>query len=230
LPNFFAYKKTDQGRRFSVRFKDFYPQLFDKTPKTGFDRHYLYHPAWAARVISQIKPSEHVDISSILHFGTILSAFVPVRFYDYRPAEIELSNYRGEHADLLALPFADSSIESLSCMHTLEHVGLGRYGDNIDADGDLKAMAELQRVLKPGGHLLIVVPVGQPKIEFNAHRIYSYEQIVSYFPGLKLKEFALIPEKSGGLVYGATVEQVAQERYACGCFWFIKKVQAHVDS
>lgn len=222
LREYFKFKGSRGHERFPIRLADFYPQLFDKTSNINFDRHYLYHPAWAARVLSRIRPAEHVDVSSILHFGTIVSAFVPVKFYDYRPATIELPNYSSEHADLLALPFTDNSIASLSCMHTLEHVGLGRYGDPIDAEGDLKAIEELKRVVMPGGQLLIVVPVGQPKIEYNAHRIYSYEQIAGCFSDFQLKEFALIPEKAGGLIYDADAFRVAQENYACGCFWFEK--------
>ena len=91
-------------------------------------------------------------------------------------------------------------------MHTIEHIGLGRYGDPIDYDGDLKAIKELKRVIKIGGSIIIVVPVGKPKIIFNAHRIYSYDQIISYFNGFKLKEFSLITDsnKGGELLFNAT--------------------------
>jgi SAM-dependent methyltransferase len=222
LADFYKFKKIAVDGRFSVRLSDFQPQLFDKTSKISFDRHYLYHPAWAARVVSRIMPKVHVDISSILHFGTIVSAFVPVKFYDYRPANIELPGYTSDHADLLDLPFESGSVECLSCMHTVEHVGLGRYGDPQDADGDLKAIKELKRVLSPGGNLLFVVPIGQPKIEFNAHRIYSYAQIMEYFDDLELKEFTLISEMGGAPIVNATEEQANAERYGCGCFWFNK--------
>ncbi|MGA2030503.1 MAG: DUF268 domain-containing protein, partial [Verrucomicrobiota bacterium] len=77
----------------------------------------------------------------------MVSAFVPVKFYDYRPADLHLDNLACEHADLQALPFADCGIQSISCMHVVEHVGLGRYGDPLDPNGDLKAMNELERVL-----------------------------------------------------------------------------------
>ena len=43
-------------------------------------------------------------------------------------------------------------------MHTLEHIGLGRYGDKVDPMGDIRAMNELARVTAPGGNLLIAVP------------------------------------------------------------------------
>ncbi|MES2226096.1 MAG: DUF268 domain-containing protein [Patescibacteria group bacterium] len=230
LPGFYrdyrAFKKAqDRGEaRFPLRKRDFFLALFDKTGHTPFDPHYIYHPAWAARVIAESKPAKHVDIASILSFSTVVSAFVPTDFYDYRPAQVTLPDFSGKRGDLLALPFEDKSIASLSCMHTVEHVGLGRYGDPIDPDGDLKAMAELARVLAIGGNLLFVVPVGAARIEFNAHRVYSYEQVISGFSGLRLKEFALIPDnyKKHGLIRGADPAMVASQRYACGCFLFTK--------
>jgi len=227
LADYFAFKRKQKNTpaRFPIHWTDFYPCVGDKTESTNFDRHYVYHPAWAARVLAQTKPEFHVDVASILQFSAIVSAFVPVKFYDYRPAQLNLSNLTSGKGDLTALPFPDNSVKSLSCMHTIEHIGLGRYGDPIDPDGDLKAIKELKRVLAPGGSLLFVVPMGQPRIAFNAHRIYGYSQIREYFSDLTLKEFALIPqyEKDGGLIYNATKEQADKEYYGCGCFWFVKE-------
>lgn len=211
-----------------MSWQDRYPCLDDKTGTTGFDRHYIYHPAWAARILAQTKPECHVDISSSLHFCSLVSAFIPVKFYDYRPANLELSGLTCEAADLLSLPFADGSIESLSCMHVVEHVGLGRYGDPLDPDGDLKAIAVLKRVLAIDGNLLFVVPVGgTPRIMFNAHRIYSYAQVAEYFSDLELMEFALVPDnpKDGGLVRCASKRLADAQKYGCGCFWFRKRPQ-----
>jgi SAM-dependent methyltransferase len=226
LKEFRAFKKmmSRSEPRFSLKWEDRYICMNDRTPSTEFDRHYIYHPAWAARVLAQTKPASHVDFSSSIHFCSMLSAFVPVRFYDYRPAKLDLSNLSSEAADLLALPFADQSVNSLSCMHVVEHVGLGRYGDQLDPDGDLKAMAELKRVLSPGGSLLFVVPIGKPKIMFNGHRIYSYEQVMKYFAELKLQEFTLIPDDpaDGGLIYNASQEMADSQEYGCGCFWFTR--------
>jgi SAM-dependent methyltransferase len=224
LTNYARFNMLDKTKRFSNDLGDLNPQIFDKTFKTRFDRHYVYHTAWAVRKVKQIAPEFHTDISSSLYFSGMLSAFVPVKFYDYRPADLELGNLECGKADLRKLPFPEGSLKSLSCMHTIEHIGLGRYGDAINPDGDLLAIAELKRVLAPGGDLLVVVPVGKPRIEYNAHRIYSYEQIIDYFKGLDLAEFVLIPEASGGLIKGASAARVAQETYACGCFWFKKKI------
>lgn len=227
LKDYFQYRKALGGSsRFTLSIFDFYPQVKDKTVSTGFDRHYVYHTAWAARVVKEISPKEHVDIASSLYFPAILSAFIPVKFYDYRPAELILSDLKSSHADLTRLHFETGSIPSLSCMHTVEHIGLGRYGDQIDPDGDIKASKELSRVLSKEGSLLFVVPVGSKgRIEFNAHRIYTYEQVLNLFPELELKEFSLIPElgKDGGLIRNADPKLLRYERYACGCFWFQKK-------
>lgn len=209
------------GQRLPVRDEDIYPQLADRTASTPFDRHYLYHPAWAARVLARTRPAEHVDISSILQFATMLSAFVPTRFYDYRPAPLDIPGLTCGAADLAALPFADQSLPSLSCMHVLEHIGLGRYGDPLDPDGDLKAIAELVRVLAPGGNLLIATPVGRPRVQFNAHRIYDHEAFASYFAPLELVEFALIEEHGErGPIVAPPPELVRSQNYGCGCFWF----------
>jgi len=220
---FNIFKKT-HGQRFMVLDKDRRPYLKDKSKETSFDKHYTYHTAWAARKLYEITPLEHVDISSLTYFSTIVSAFIPVKFYDYRPANIKLDDLECNHADITSLPFGDGTIKSLSCMHVVEHIGLGRYGDELDVDGDLKAIAELKRVVASKGDLFFVVPVGKAKIMFNAHRIYAYEQIVSYFNDFELKEFTLIPDQSGeGLITNATKEQSDIQNYGCGCFWFEKR-------
>lgn len=228
LNNYYQFRADSKiNNRFSLLWKDRYPCLNDNCDTTPFDAHYVYHPAWAARIIATLKPEVHVDISSALHFCTILSAFVPVKFYDYRPANIMLTNLSSEYANILDLPFESESIESLSCMHTIEHIGLGRYGDPLDPDGDLKAIAELKRVLSKDGNLLFVVPIGKKsKIMFNAHRIYTYKQIREYFFDLFLVEFSLIPDTLPikGLIINATEDDANRCSYGCGCFWFKKGV------
>ena len=197
--------------------------LDDRTPVTAFDRHYVYHTAWAMRQILRINPSEHVDISSSLYFAAMGSAIVSMRHVDYRPPMLFLDNLKCEAGNLLALPFDDHSIESLSCMHVIEHVGLGRYGDDLDALGDVKAARELSRVLAYGGRLLVVVPIGKAGICFNAHRIYSYGSIRELFSSLTLEETALIPDDlHQGIVVNPAPELIDTQTYACGCFAFRK--------
>jgi SAM-dependent methyltransferase len=227
LKHYYLLKQQEKtkGKRFGFRFKDRNVQINDWTTSTPFDPHYTYHTSWAARKLNKIQPDFHVDIGSDLRFCTLISAFISTTFYDYRPAHIHLSNFKSEHADLVNLHFSDDSIESLSCMHVVEHVGLGRYGDPIDYEGDLKAINELKRVIKPGGSLLFVVPTGKPKIMFNAHRIYSYNQIIECFKGFELMEFSLLPDIwTNGMVKNASADLANSQIYACGCYWFVKEM------
>lgn len=216
----FYFKKDKRWKRFIL-----FPVLLEKTTITSFEPHYTYHPAWAARIVAELKPKMHVDISSTLRFCTMVSAFIPVEFYDYRPALLKLDNLISKSADLTNLHFEDDSIDSLSCMHVVEHIGLGRYGDPLDSKGDIKSAQELSRVLSPGGTFIFVAPVGKPKIAFNAHRIYSYAQVIEgLFSTLKLKEFSLVPDdyKTYGLIRNADPSLVELQEWGCGCFVFTK--------
>lgn len=222
----FKILNSKSNREFKLKWQDKLACLYDKTSYTNFDTHYIYHTAWAARILEKTKPNEHIDISSSLYFSSIVSAFLPIKFYDYRPVNLNLKNFSSFFADLLLLPFDDLSVESISCMHVLEHIGLGRYGDQLDPIGDIKGAKELERVLSKGGQLLFVVPVsGKPHIQFNAHRIYSFDMIINMFSNLKLIEFSLIPDnaKSIGIIVNATKEQANEQKYGCGCFHFIKE-------
>lgn len=218
------FRALDAEKRFSLDWN--LRQCYDDATNThGFDRHYVLHSAWAARVLARTRPEQHIDISSLLYFSTLVSAFLPVAFYDYRKLSIRLKGLETGTADLLRLPFADNSVRSLSCMHVVEHLGLGRYGDPIDPQADLKAIRELTRVLAPGGLLLFVTPIGGQRIIFNAHRQYRCTAIRNYFQALELVEFAFIPDdpQHGDLLTQSDLAWVDEHiRYGCGCFAFRK--------
>jgi len=109
-------------------------------------------------------------------------------------------------------------------MHTIEHIGLGRYGDPVDPDSDITACHELARVLAVGGQLIFVTPIGkEARIQFNAHRIYTYGQVLALFPTLTLKEFSFVPERgTAGIKEHVSPQEITDEQYACGLFVFSK--------
>lgn len=182
---------------------------------------YVLHLAWAARVLAETRPEHHVDIASYIYFATLVSAFIPTSYYEIRAFHTNLSELACRTADLTDLPFRTGSLRSLSCLHSIEHVGLGRYGDTVNPEGDLLAAAELARVLAPGGNLLIVVPLGVPHLRFNSARIYSHAQVLDLFPTLELQEFSWIPYCSNQLVRNARPPLLEHlEQIATGCFWF----------
>ena len=219
------YKKIPllKDNRFQCNWKDLHPCLSDATATPGFDFHYIYHTAWAIRQIKNFSPQKHIDIGSSLYFITALSAYIHVDFYDYRPVKITLSNLNSKKGDLLSLDFDSNSIESLSCMHVIEHIGLERYGDSFDPQGDIKAISELKRVVKSDERLFIVVPMGEvSRIQYNAHRIYSYELFTSYFYEFKINKFSFIND-SGNFIEFASPHDTYNQKYGCGCFELQKK-------
>jgi ubiquinone/menaquinone biosynthesis C-methylase UbiE len=150
-----------------------------------------------------------------------LSSITKVTFVDIRPIETSLKNLNSIKGDILSLPFKDNSIQSLSCLHVAEHIGLGRYGDSLDPLGTEKACKELSRVLAKGGNLYFSVPIGKPKVCFNAHRIHSSEQILKYFNRLKLVEFSGVDDE-GLFRENINIDAFSNSEYACGLFWFKK--------
>ena len=218
LATFNKHSESLSNNRFECNWEDKSIKNEDKTTTTQFDAHYLYHPAWAARKLNEIKPKKHIDISSYLDFSTLVSAFIDIDFYDLRPAKIQLSGLTCSKADATNLPFKNNSIESISCMHVIEHIGLGRYGDKIDPEGDIKAIDELKRVTKDHGHIYFAVPIGgTAKIQFNAHRIYTYSMVLKLFEKFDVIDFSLITD-SGEFFTQATQKLSDQQKYGCGCF------------
>ena len=213
-----AYQKLPGAEKIDP--VDLWPCLFDKTETSPMDKHYFYQAAWASRRIIQTAPTRHFDIGSQLDLIGILSASIPIIFLDIRPLIVSLSNVQSLAGSILNLPFLDNSISSLSCLHVIEHIGLGRYGDPFDPMGTRKAAQELVRVLKPGGSLFLSLPIGRERLCFNAHRIHSPQTALDYFADLHLKEFSC--EDDGKLLENVDPYHFEKSNYACGLFWFIK--------
>jgi len=113
-------------------------------------------------------------------------------------------------------------VQSISCLHVAEHVGLGRYGDPLDPQGTQKAAYELTRVLAKGGQLYFSLPIGKPRVCFNAHRIHSPGQILEYFKGLKLVGFSGVTD-FGRFAENIPPTDLENANYACGMFHFTKE-------
>jgi SAM-dependent methyltransferase len=166
---------------------------------------------------------EHIDVGSRLDgFVAHLLPYCKVTYIDIRPLPIIVDGLEFKQGSILNLPFEDNSCETLSCLHVIEHIGLGRYGDDVDPCGHIKAAKELTRVLKPAGTLLIGAPVGRERLCFDGHRIFDPETLLSMFHGLELVEFSLIDDKGLLLIENATIEQARKCEYGCGLFQFEK--------
>lgn len=205
-----------------VRVRDTYPCLGDRSGTTPFDSHYFYQTAWVARLVAQKHPAHHVDVGSHNMFVAVLSAFVECTFIDYRPLAVNIPNMQSLSGSILQLPLRTHSVLSLSCLHVIEHIGLGRYGDSLAVDGHISAAQELQRVLAPGGHLYIATPVGRACVKFDAHRVFAPDEIASWMPELEMRSFGAVDD-SGQLHEICDYSRARDCQYACGLYEFVRR-------
>lgn len=214
------YKQLTNANELNI--SDFYPCINDNISTIPFDAHYFYQGVWAFKKINESGVKSHVDVGSELRWVGLLSTITKVTFIDIRPFETDLKDLIVKKGDILDMPYEDNSVDSLSCLHVAEHIGLGRYGDKLDPDGTKKACKELSRILAVNGNLYLSVPVGKQKTYFNAHRVHSPRTIIEYFKDLGLVELAGITD-SGRFIENVDINVLEKSNYACGLFWFRKQ-------
>ena len=222
--NLYRYVCVNTDRSFRVTLHDIWFRTFDRFKTAAyFDGDYFYQDLWAAQWLYDHAVRDHVDVASRVDgFVAHILPFCKVTYIDIRPLKVNNVNFKFLQGSILELPFADNSVESLSCLHVLDHVGLGRYGDMVDPDSYTRAARELERVLKPGGVLLLSVPVGRQRLCFDAHRVFDPQTIVNLFPALTMGEFSLIDDAAAEIQVRAFFESARQCEYGCGLFAFQK--------
>ena len=189
-----AWLKADGGYSGEKGFSTIGPWiLYELQDMT--DAVYLQMDAWAFGVIKNLK-GKYVDIGSKLDYISMIGQILPVEFVDVRPLKCELEGVISKVGKGEAMPYEDSSVDVVSCLHAAEHFGLGRYGDDLDPMGTEKACTEFERIVKPGGSIVFAVPAGPPCIQFNAHRIFSKQMVLDMFPGCDVKEELFMDGKS----------------------------------
>jgi SAM-dependent methyltransferase len=216
LLQFIKYKNLKCNPHFN--FFTFYPCLFDNTNYTCIEPIYLLQDIWFVHNLFKNKPNLHYDIGSSFKTISIIAQFTNVVFIDIRPPNIKVPNVIFIKGDITNLPFPDSSIQSLSSLCVIEHIGLGRYGDKLNPFGSEKAIKELKRVCSPGGLIYISLHVDSyNKIYFNAHRAFTRDYIMELFEG-----FEILDEK---YIYGTRLweEYDKDKGFGTGLYLFLKK-------
>ena len=176
------------------------PMLTEWNESSGALGAYFYQDQHVARWIHDAKPQRHIDVGSRLDgFIGHLSVFREVEVIDIRPQAAPVANVRFHQLDLMKdlPPQWIECTDSLSCLHSIEHFGLGRYSDEIDPLGHLKGLEQLKRMVKAGGLLYLSTPIGSERIEFNAHRIFAASTLTSWFgEGWKIEKFTVIDDQN----------------------------------
>lgn len=137
--------------------------------------HYFHQDLYVARKIFEAQPKRHIDVGSRIDgFVAHVATFRDIEVVDVRPLTSRVPGITYLQADLMQVPPAGMVADSVSCLHALEHFGLGRYGDPVSYEGWALGLNHLSRIVAPGGVLYLSVPAGRrQRVEFNAHRVFS---------------------------------------------------------
>ncbi len=178
-----------------------YPCLNDRFDKSGVaSGHYFHQDLYVASCIFKDNPKRHIDIGSRIDgFVAHVASFRMIEVFDIRSLKSTHGNIVFNQLDL-SEELPDKYVactDSLSCLHAIEHIGLGRYGDKVDYMGHISALLNLVKMLTSHGKLYISMPIGPLRIEFNAHRVFSVEYLVSILSdaNLKVLKSSLVDDK-----------------------------------
>lgn len=191
--------------------------------------HYFHQDLLVASFINNAKPTRHIDIGSRIDgFIAHVASFRKIDVMDVRELNSTgHSNISFIKADLMNKDSAQNNItDSISCLHAIEHFGLGRYGDPIDPKGHLKGFNNIIRMLKPDGTLYISFPIGKNnEVHFNAHRVFHPKDIFTWADNkdcLKLERFDYVDD-AGKLHQSINIENTEIDVvYGCGIYKFKK--------
>ena len=192
---------------------------------------YFWQDLLVARRIFAAKPRKHVDVGSLVGgFVAHVASFREIEVFDVRPISTQIPGVTFKQADLMQ-PVAGMAdyCDSLSCLHALEHFGLGRYGDPIDPRGFERGFANMAALVGNGGVFYLSVPIGIERVEFNAHRVFDPRSILKLAAQHGFSLSALTVIQPGGRIEthapdAALLSRLAGQRYALGIFEFEKRM------
>ncbi len=227
----FLQLKRQKGKDSGFYFGKNRPILNERFAKSGkMSGHYFHQDLLVARKIFENNPVRHIDIGSRIDgFIAHLAVFREVEVLDIREQTNKVKNVSFRRADLMQLPEdLIGCCDSVSSLHVIEHFGLGRYGDPIDYYGHLKAIDNIAKILRPGGKFYFSVPIGEQRIEFNAHRVFSLSYLLEILqPYFRLSNFSYVNDKwtlfENVELNQHNIDTNCGCHYGCGIFELIKK-------
>jgi SAM-dependent methyltransferase len=230
LKNFYELKNQAQKTNRDFPFGNLYPCIEDRYKESGTTSgHYFHQDLLVANKIFLNSPLKHVDIGSKIDgFVAHVASFRKIEVLDIRPLNCNINNISFQCADLMDKKFSLSDYcDSVSCLHALEHFGLGRYGDKIDYNGHLVGWNNIHKMLKKGGKFYFSVPIGKQKIEFDAHRVFAIQYLLGLINDKYIIDSFSYVNDDGDLVTNAELNEASIEKnfschYGCGIFELTK--------
>ena len=223
-------KQLYEFKRLGGNIDKIHPFLNDYKISSGIYSHDLFQNSYLVKKSLQYKPKNLLDISSKIEPIIYLSNHLKVH---YLGLELLDSNYpifkniSFDKYDLLDKPNEKyiHKFDFVSSLYVIAHVGLGRYRDRLDPQGHLIALYNITKYIKPGGKLLISVPItiNSDSIHFNAHRVFNLKSIPEFLSPEKLNliEFSYVDD-SLNYFENADIESVNTLQFGCGIYLFTK--------
>lgn len=227
----FRFKKGYRG------FLILNPYLGDRNKEGGSTKNeYFWQDLLVAQRIFQTNPKRHVDVGSRIDgFVAHIASFRTVEVFDIRHVNSDIPGVVFTQADLTS-PKSVSNLcgashgycDSLSCLHAIEHFGLGRYGDPVNPLGYQLGIENLSKLLILGGRLYLSTPIGRERVEFNANWVFDPNTIIRIANkvGLRIDELTVL-DQQGGREHVLNpderkLSQLSKEHYRLGIFHFVK--------
>lgn len=233
IPNYFydwiKFKKHHKG------LLKFSPCLHDRFEEGGISKsEYFWQDLLIARSIHNAAPIKHVDVGSRIDgFVAHVASFREIEVFDIRPISNLIPNVKFRQIDLMDETTLsefykhEGYCDSLSCLHAIEHFGLGRYGDPIKNNGYYLGLENMSKLLSRDGVFYLSTPIGKERVEFNANWVFDPRNIVKIATdnNLKLKSLTIFSNEEG--VYEIDPNEknlfkLSNQNYNLGMFVFIK--------
>ena len=226
IRDYFKFKKLYRGKL------ELMPCLYDWYEEGGTTKsEYFWQDLLVARLVAEAKPEKHVDVGSRVDgFVTHVASFREIEVFDIRPITTQIPGIIFKQADLMNLSDSygiNSYCDSLSCLHAIEHFGLGRYGDPIDVNGFENGFINMVNLLKPGGTFYLSTPIGKERVEFNSNWVFDPVKIykLAEMHSMRLQNMINIKQTGERRSFQPTESDLvalSNERYSLGIFHFIK--------
>ena len=221
--NFFKYKRISKDQKID----HISPVLGEhKEKSSAVIKHYFNQDLLVASYIYNNNPEKHVDVGSRIDgFVAHIAAFRKIEVFDIRNNKFQFKNIIFKKKDITNInKNLANYCDSLSCLHTIEHFGLGRYGDRLDPSGHIKGFKNLVKILKTGGTLYISFPVSDKNTTyFNSERSFNPKEILKWSNELKLVKFDFIDDNEKIFLNINLNKFNKKVKYGCGIYTFKKK-------
>ena len=229
LLDFWAFRRSYVGKMTLM------PCLHDRHEEAGSTKNeYFWQDLLVARAIYDANPTKHVDIGSRIDgFVAHIASFRECEVFDFRSISTVVPGIVFRQADLMRLDTfpemsGDGYCDSLSCLHAIEHFGLGRYGDPIDPTGYRQGITNMAQLLRSNGTFYLSTPIGNERVEFNANWVFDPRSILHLCEGLGLKLQKMMTISATGFfeiinINDEIIEELSLPEYQL-CLFVFKKI------